>query len=389
MISGTFGIACYNDAPLSPGSPHLRIHSESRPASSQKGGLSHLPLFWRFQIIGWLAFAVFTLPLKASAFGSVEYAVVVVLLREPLGLLLTSGFRLVYRRMDIRAHPPAQLAVCVLVFSFLAGGIDMLAFQSFSSDIQADPNSQNAVGMWCFRTMLYCVWSILYFWIRDHQRNTRRLLRLAHAETAARNAELLMLRAQVSPHFLFNSLNTILAGLDRQPATLAPTVQGLADYFRYSLTSRHDTLVTLGEEFDAMMNYLMVEKARFRDSLVIESHLDPAARSILVPGIFLQPLVENAIKYGYQTSAAPLRIWIRVETGEGESVRIEVRNTGEWVEPRPSDGSRGNGLSILRRRLELLYGAGQRITITTVPVESQVSVRIEIPPNPLSVRCPP
>lgn len=371
--------------PLEPGSPHYpnRADVVGLP-SSLKGGLLHLPMFWRFQILGWLMFAVFTLPLKVSAFGSVEYAVLVVLLREPLGMLITSGFRLAYRRMDIRAHSPALLALCVLAISSVGGVVDLLAFKSFSSDIQADPISQNAVAMWCFRTMLYCVWSFLYFWIRDHQRNTKRMLRLAQAETAARNAELLMLRAQVAPHFLFNALNTILAGLDRQPAALAPTVQGLADYFRYSLTSRHDTLVPLGEEFDAIMNYLMVEKARFRDSLVIESHLDPAARSIPVPGVFLQPLVENAIKYGYQTSATPLRLWIRVEAGEGGRVRIEVRNSGEWVEPRKSDGSHGNGLAILRRRLELLYGGSQHITISHPPEVAEVTVRIELSPQTYS-----
>lgn len=329
-------------------------------------------------------FAVFTLPLKVSAFGSVEYAILVVVLREPLGLLLTSGFRLVYRRMDIRANSPALLAVCVLAFSSLGGLIDVLAFKSFTSDFRADPISQNAVGMWGFRTMLYSVWSFLYFWIRDHQRNTQRVLRLAQAESAARNAELLMLRAQVAPHFLFNALNTILAGLDRQPAALAPTVQGLADYFRYSLTSRHDALVTLGEEFDAIMNYLMVEKARFRDSLVIESECDPLARNISVPGVFLQPLVENAIKHGYQTSETPLRLWIKVRAGEEGCVDLEVSNSGEWVESRLSDGSHGNGLAILRRRLELLYGERHRIGISSSSQPPVVSVKIHLPPIPRS-----
>jgi len=380
MISGTFGGGCYKGARLQPGAPHHRSRpDESSPPSSLRGGLSHLPLFWRFQIIGWLTFAIFTLPLKVTAFGSVEYAILVVLLREPLGLLLTSGFRIVYRRMDIRAHPPAQLAICGIGFSFLAGGIDLLAFKSFTSNVHADPISQSAMGILCFRAMLYCVWSFLYFWIRDHLRNNQRMLRLAQAETAARNAELLMLRAQVSPHFLFNALNTILAGLDRQPAALAPTVQGLADYFRYSLTSRHDTLVPLGEEFDAIMNYLMVEKARFRDSLVIESHLDPKVRGILVPGVFLQPLVENAIKHGYQTSETPLRLWIRVEAGEDGSVDLEVRNSGCWVEPRDTDGSHGNGLAILRRRLELLYGGGHGIETTASSNPAEVTIRIHLP----------
>ena len=342
-------------------------------------GSSRIPLFWRLQILGWILFGFLTMPLKVGAFGSISYSVIISLFREPLGLLLTSLFRLAYRRIDIGSHRPAFLAAWVIGLGLGAGAIDTLLVAALTYVIQPEHLGQTMFGVFSFRSLLYCVWSFLYFWIRDHLRATERLLDLARAETAARNAELLMLRAQVAPHFLFNALNTIIAGLDRQPAALAPTVQGLADYFRYSLTSRHDALVTLGEEFDAIMNYLMVEKARFRDSLVIDSHLDPRIRRVRVPGVFLQPLVENAIKYGYQTSPTPLRLRIRLEATADGGVALEVANSGEWVEPRVTDGSGGNGLAILHRRLELLYEGGHTMEVSPSPAGDEVVVKIHLP----------
>lgn len=105
-----------------------------------------------------------------------------------------------------------------------------------------------------------------------------------------------------------------------------------------------------------------------------------------MPGIFLQPLIENAIKYGYQTSPTPLRLWIKVEVREDGGVDLEVRNTGEWVEPRETDSAHGNGLAILRRRLELLYHGRHRIDIASLPA-GEVRIHIHLPTiDPISPR---
>lgn len=202
------------------------------------------------------------------------------------------------------------------------------------------------------------------------------------AEMAIRDAEIRMLRAQVSPHFLFNAFNAILADLDRKPASLIPVVQGLSDYFRYSLTTRHETLVPLGGEFDAMTNYLTVEKARFRESLVIESHIDPSVRGLQVPGIFLQPLVENAVKFGHQTSPTPLHVWLRVTGTADGGARIEVTNSGHWVVPpasREAHQTGGCGLSNLRQRLLLLYRTEDLLQLPTSTHGSNVTVQLHFP----------
>lgn len=340
------------------------------------------PLFWRIQLVAWSVFAVITLPLKFGVFGTWTYMVVATLYREPLGLLLTCCLRKVFQKQSINSAQPLRLGLTVLSLGMLAGALDTLSFWWIFNQHLGFKSEQSVLGLFCFRSLIYCVWSFLYFWIKDQMNARQRQLDLMRAEMAIRDAEIRMLRAQVSPHFLFNAFNAILADLDRKPASLIPVVQGLSDYFRYSLTTRHETLVPLGGEFDAMTNYLTVEKARFRESLVIESHIDPSVRGLQVPGIFLQPLVENALKFGHQTSPTPLHVWLRVTGTADGGARIEVTNSGHWVVPpasREAHQTGGCGLSNLRQRLLLLYRTEDLLQLPTSTHGSKVTVQLHFP----------
>src|SRR5262249_39606964 len=157
-------------------------------------------------------------------------------------------------------------------------GVDVLVFAFLP--VPATSGPQGTMAAFWFRGVVYLTWSLLYFLIRQVIVSRERELALAHAESAAARAELQVLRAQVDPPFLFNALNTVLAGLDREPRELAPVVQGLADYLRYSLVNRKATFVSLGDEFEATMSYLVVEKARFREKLEVDGHLDQQAHEL-------------------------------------------------------------------------------------------------------------
>lgn len=344
--------------------------------------IGRLPLFWRVQIVGWSVYAVATLPLKIVLYESVGYALLVTLFRESFGLLLTSAFRAFYRWRGVRMDQPLQLIGWVLSIGFAASAVDSLLGRGIEQlagrTVSADPR----FGIFCFRALLFTVWSLLYLGVKSLIDARERLLALSRAETAARDAEIRMLRAQVSPHFLFNAFNTILADLDGRNPGLVPVVRGLSDYFRYSLSCRDEVFVRLGDEFDAIMSYLTVEKARFHDSLVVDCHLDPELRTMAVPGIFLQPLVENALKYGHMTSSTPLRLTLRVSAAPENGAIVEVSNSGRWIEPpspRPEQDPGGNGLSILRRRLELLYPGRHSLEIHPSVVDEEVTVRIRLP----------
>jgi LytS/YehU family sensor histidine kinase len=339
-----------------------------------------LPLFWQFQIAGWLTHFILTLPLKYVATGSWRMALLVSLVVEPMGFVLTTALRAVYLRWNVRVEEPVRLVSWVAAGCTTAAAIDWTVATAVQPHItQETVLNITLFGMSWIRALQYFMWTTLYFWIKSAMAARERALNLIQAEAAARDAELRMLRAQMNPHFLFNSLNTVLAGLDRDPKSLTAVVQGLADYLRYSLAHRHTALVPLGDEFDAAANYLVVEKARFRDDLVFTTHIDDAARTTSVPGVMLQPLIENAVKHGFKTTAIPLRLRVDVRAGTDGRTTIEVANSGRWIEPpvtRSVGDASGVGLESLQRRLALLYPETHKFDVVSSPEE--VAIRIEL-----------
>lgn len=342
-----------------------------------------LPLFWRVHLVGWGLFIILSIPLKTTYYESLGYAILLSIFREPVGLLLTSAFRPIFRWGNVRADRPLKVAAWAFPLSFAAAGIDLWIGQAIAQ-LSGHQDSQ-VLGPYLFRSLLFLVWSLLYLGVKDLLDARERLLVLSRAETAARDAEILMLRAQVSPHFLFNAFNTILAELDGRNPALVPVVRGLSDYFRYSLANRNDVFVKMKEEYDAMLSYLTVEKARFQESLRLDCEMEPGLENMRVPGIILQPLIENALKYGHMTSPTPLRLRMRVQSAAEGRATVEVANSGRWVErpsPRPSQDPGGNGLSILKRRLELLYPENHSLEIHHSPDGDEVVIRIHLPQTP-------
>ena len=209
-------------------------------------------------------------------------------------------------------------------------------------------------------------------------------LTLARNEAAARTSELRQLRAQVNPHFLFNALNSILAEKDR-PAAVESITQELAEYLRFSLRPSGEYYF-LGEELDALQRYMRVEKARFEEKLVYEISASPEARQVRVPVVTVQPLLENAMKYGRRTSALPLHVRITAEVSGG-FMRLVVANSGRWVEAEPARTDGGIGLANLARRLELLYGGRARLDTSSSCgwVQAELTIAMDATPVPPTI----
>ena len=345
------------------------------------GGIwDRIPLFWRFQLGGWLAFTIFSFPSKWVMLETIPASVLVSLYRDGLGFLITIGMREIYRRGYSEKMPKAALVGLVGGVS-LAGGLILtlfsLGFHEFL-DFDAEKTFTPPIifGIFYFRTGLCLGWSLLYFGIKLLMERLDRERLLAIAQAAGKDAELQMLRAQLNPHFLFNALTTIQAGLTRAPESLRPVVQALSDYLSFSLSHRDQKFIPVGDEYDALVAYLAVEKARFRDDIEVECLINPAAREFPVPGILLQPLVENAIGYGRKTSPKPLRLRMHVSQLPTGSLMIEVANTGTWVEEEDARKFGGIGLGNVRKRMALLYPDRHRIDMNAE--NGWVTVTIEI-----------
>lgn len=344
---------------------------------------TRLSPFWRFQLIGWATFSAFSFPLKWVLLESILGSILVSLYRDGLGFLLTAGMREIYRRIYPANLSPTLIATIVGGVSLAGGGVLTLFSVAFHSALDFEEGkifkTSVVFGIFYFRTGLCLGWSLLYFGIRAVSDGAQRDLQLAKEQAERREAELQMLRAQINPHFLFNALNAILAALERQRQNLGEMIQALSDYLNYSLTHKDADLVPLGDECDALQSYLILEKARLRADLDISCHIDTDVRSIPVPGVILQPLVENAIKYGRETWTPPVHVRLRI-VRKSDHLLIEVFNTGRWMEPRMDRASGGIGLENIRRRLEWLYSERAGIEICTE--DNCVVVQVRIPANP-------
>ncbi len=185
-------------------------------------------------------------------------------------------------------------------------------------------------------------------------------------EDAAR-AELAALQARIHPHFFFNTLNTISSLLQADPERADDVVQTLGDLFRYTFRVADSGPVSLGEELEFIEGYLSIEKARFGDRLRVVWDVDPGARRVPVPGLILQPVVENAVGHGIGPVSAggTVRIFAVVLDGV---LRIEVGDDGAGLPSGSGDLVRdGHGLGIVRRRLESHYGPAGSLELKSGP----------------------
>ena len=328
---------------------------------------SRLPLFWRFQLAGWAAFVPLTFPLKVMLAGTIPGALLLSVIRDGSSFALTLGMWVIYRRVlneqnRYRVIVPIVTVVC-LTAGLLQTGFVLLFHDIFPLEKEVFFITSVEFSLFYERTAILVCWSLLYVGIKQMRDGMERELRLSLVESEKRGAELKLLRAQMNPHFLFNSLTAIEAGLGKQLPNVSGMVQALADYLHYSLTHRNDDLVPMGEEYDALMGYLALERARLDGKLNIDCQIDDEARKALVPGIILQPLVENAVKYGRETSPSPLQLRLHV-LRSGPELQIEVSNSGRWIETDKNRTSGGVGLENLQRRLALLYPGQHRMEIT-------------------------
>lgn len=197
----------------------------------------------------------------------------------------------------------------------------------------------------------------------------------AGAERLSKEAELYKLRQQLQPHFIFNALNSINALIGVQPAQARTMVQQLSEFLRTTLRKEEKQWVKLEEEIRSLQLYLEIEKVRFGNRLLTEIEADAAALQANLPALLLQPLLENAIKFGlYDTiGAATIRLAAFVENN---SLMISIENPFDPQTAAPGRGT-GFGLSSAGRRLFLLFGRNDLLHTETR--ENTFIIKVEVP----------
>jgi two-component system, LytTR family, sensor kinase len=227
---------------------------------------------------------------------------------------------------------------------------------------------------------IYLLVAIITYAFSYYNRYRKGELRATQLEAQLSQAQLQALKMQLHPHFLFNTLHSISALLNRDTEAARTMITRLGDFLRLTLENSGTQEVTLRQEIEFLKCYLEIERIRFQDRLTTHVQVDPAALESKVPNLILQPIVENAIRHGIAPRSTPGQIVIQAKQENG-LLRIEVRDNGPGLPVNRKDENlynKGVGLANTQTRLERLYGAAHRFELINDPGGGLV-VTLEIP----------
>jgi two-component system, LytTR family, sensor kinase len=320
--------------------------------------------FWGLQLLGWSTY--FVAQFVAALFypesigpDKLRGYIIVLVIAASSGMALSSLLRYVFRR--VRDRGMSVLLSASLAAVYAAALIWRLFINTAIATFLDESASSHGLGQFfagaLISTYLLLAWSGLYYGIYFYESVHRERLATVRAEGLAREAQLKMLRYQLNPHFLFNTLNAISTlVLDRDNDTANLAVTRLSNFLRHSLDQDPMKKVTLRQELDVLGLYLGIEQLRFGPRLRITQTISDVAKEALVPSLLLQPLVENSLKYAIATREMGGHIRIDADV-QSNHLRIDISDDGPGFPAGsiPSDG-RGVGLRNTRDRLGVLYG---------------------------------
>ena len=201
----------------------------------------------------------------------------------------------------------------------------------------------------------------------------KRLNRELELQNLLKDSELRMLKSQINPHFIFNSLNSVSALTVSKPESAREMVIKLGDFLRYSLGKDNSELNSLEQEVRNATLYLDIEKVRFGDKFRFEKEISAACTKVKVPNLILQPLFENAIKYGVYDSIDPVTIKLTCESAD-EMLNLRIVNNFDPTSVTAK--GEGIGLDNVRKRLTLVYGRGDLLDVKKGETDFVVNLKI-------------
>jgi two-component system LytT family sensor kinase len=347
--------------------------------------------FWRLQAGGWVG-AMLLRGMSSLANGQPLSFLVVVLIASITGYSISLLLAVLYRQL-ISRRPFVTWGVTALILPLAIGlhaFIDAWVIGLYHPESEAN-FPQLFIGVFYLDATLLGSWSALYYAINFFLQVEEQNDQLIRLENQATSAQLAMLRYQLNPHFLFNTLNsisTLVLLKQTEPANVMLT--RLSSFLRYSLSNEPTGRVTVAEEVETLKLYLGIERMRFEERLRTTFMIDPASAAGLLPSLLLQPLVENSIKYAVAPQESGAEITIATQL-VGPNLRITVSDTGPGLQSEATDNrmsgvsfdggdlvSTGVGLTNTRDRLVQAYGEQHRFEIIDAP-DGGFAVQIEIP----------
>jgi signal transduction histidine kinase len=337
--------------------------------------------FWILQSAGWAGY--FVLRTLSGIANAMEWSFAIhIALLTATGYSITLLMAAIYRRL-IRLRPIVTWLATIAILLIASAAFSAIEAWSHATFVKPGARLAGVVffGAILLDFVLLTAWSALYFAINYYILLEERHDRMIQLANQANFAQLAMLRYQLNPHFLFNTLNSISTlVLLKQTERANAMLSRLSSFLRYTLVNEPTGTVTLEQEVETLKLYLEIEKMRFEDRLRPCFKVDPSVARGRLPSLLLQPLVENAIKYAVtpQEDGADINIEARLA---GDRVLLSVSDTGPGADSSytvRAEQSTGVGLANIRDRLAQAYGADHRFE-TQTNANGGFSVLIEIP----------
>jgi two-component system, LytTR family, sensor kinase len=338
----------------------------------------NLRSFWQTQIIGWGCFYLYDLLESIHAFltkrESIDTKTVPIVFMFLGSCALRPVCRWLLRQSQSWMAFELKAAAAAVGTSIPAGYAACLILRFFHPVVPWHA----LVTVWAWSAFVLFMWCSLYFSIKQWQQSSNEKERLLRAESEVREAHLLALRYQLNPHFLFNSLNAVSTLiLDENAPAATKMLAQIGDLLRTSLDSAVMAEVTLSQELTLTEGYLAIEQTRLGERLKIDMVVPLETRDALVPSMLLQPLVENAVRYGVASLIEGG--WIAIESAlHANRLRIVIANSGRRAEGEQEKNGNGIGLGNTAERLKTLYGTDCEFSLAW-PEAGGCKVVVELP----------
>jgi LytS/YehU family sensor histidine kinase len=338
--------------------------------------------FWVINISGWILLTIVYLLLYYPSQLKDPKIVIGLLLSKFTGFLCSVALRYFYKKINYKSYSIIKLVLGGVLISLVASHLWFVLDFTISIPLQGLKGLVDAYfifnvylkTIWSGFFTLY-FWSTLYFVIKFWLEWTEQKKQTEQAILLAQSAQLQMLRYQVNPHFLFNSLSSLRALVRIDQKKAEKMILQISKFLRYSLVTKKNNQVLLGEELEAIGHYFDIERVRFEDKLQTQLDIDPKANDFLIPSFLIHPIIENAIKYGMDTSPMPLIIQLKAKVA-GSVLQLDIINTGHWVnegEKRSNNGT-GTGLKNVKQRLDLAFP--NRNSFKIIKEKNKVHIKI-------------
>lgn len=354
--------------------------------------------YYLFQLLFWTGLILITFFSLTLWYNTVAWPYITHTLSQGLlGVLMSFPLRGVYTYLWER-NLLLRVLLSLVVVALVSGLWTVVRMLTFIWIVQENKNLWAEFGGWYFASFfIFLCWTALYYGVKyynlmqeEHAKALAagaeaqaEMYKRLKAEAKAKEAQLKMLRYQLNPHFLFNTLNAIYALIKlKDNQTAQQMVQQLSKFLRYSLDNDPVHRVNLHQELEALKLYLNIEQVRFAERLQLDIAITEEAKPARIPSLLLQPLVENAIKYAISPSENGGTIGVRARV-EGQRLCIEVWDTGPGLSISEEEFAQGRGVGLRNtmERLKTLYEDDHRFELGAAEPNG-LKITIDIPYEP-------